>query len=127
MDEKGNIIKKPDFARMEKDFFAVSVNDKETRQTIKEVNQKFGVVLEPHGAVAWKSMKDYLKKHNEDVPVVSLETAHPSKFPEELNKIGITSGVHPNLKLIDLRKEEHILELNPEYNEFYDFLKDFLS
>jgi threonine synthase len=96
MNELGNIIKTPDLSKMRKDLFAVSVTDEETRNTIDEAYREYNLLLEPHGAIAWKGMKDYSelnKGPNLGKPLcISLETAHPAKFPAELqqilNKIG---------------------------------------
>lgn len=88
MDEIGNIIKKPEIERMMEDFFAVSVTDKETRRTIAEIFNTYHILLEPHGAIAWYGIKEYLNHiHSETQLCISLETAHPAKFPDELRKI----------------------------------------
>ena len=44
---------------MRKDLFAVSVTDEETRETIAEIYRKYNILLEPHGAIAWKGIKEY--------------------------------------------------------------------
>ncbi|HSN50353.1 MAG TPA: threonine synthase, partial [Bacteroidales bacterium] len=54
MDEAGNILKAPDLLKMRDDLFAVSVTDEETRTTIEEAYRKYNLLLEPHGAVAWR-------------------------------------------------------------------------
>ena len=44
-----------------------------------------GVLLEPHGAAGWAGLMQYFKDFpaddNPDQLAVSLETAHPAKFP----------------------------------------------
>src|SRR5664280_1541852 len=93
MDELGNILKTPDLSKMRKDLFAVSVTDEETRKTIDEAYRKYNLLLEPHGAIAWKGIKDYSalnKGTNPGKPLcISLETAHPAKFPAELEKLSL--------------------------------------
>jgi len=50
MDETGQVSRQPDLQAMQKDLFAVSVSDQETRLTIKETYERHHVLLEPHGA-----------------------------------------------------------------------------
>lgn len=127
MDEKGHISKQPDYVLMNKEIHAVSISDNLTRETIKDVFGKYKVVLEPHGAVGWAGLMDYLQKHpaedKEDALFVSLETAHPAKFPEEINKIiGIDPELPESLRGIE-QKHEYIIKVNNNYPAFKEFLK----
>ena len=54
MNESGTILKSPNLAAMRNDFFGISVSDEITRETIASCYKKHGILLEPHGAVAWK-------------------------------------------------------------------------
>src|ERR1035437_4571806 len=90
MNESGEISKSPDLKQMHEDLFAVSITDKATRETISDTYHKYHILLEPHGSVAWKGMIEYLKEYtdsSENQLTVSLETAHPAKFPDELRQI----------------------------------------
>ena len=60
MDETGVILQSPDLERMQKDFYGISVSDKVTRETIFSCYNDHHVLLEPHGAVAWKGLQCYL-------------------------------------------------------------------
>jgi threonine synthase len=126
MDEKGNIIKQPDLAVMRKDFFPVSVSDSETRETIKETWMRFKIILEPHGAVAWKGLLSYLGNlqgsMKEKLLSVSLETAHPAKFGEEINRVLDFSPSIPDSLLRTESKNEEYLSLGNNYNDFKKFL-----
>jgi len=88
MDETGRLSQPADLTRMREDLFAVAVTDDETRQTIAAVWEEYRLMLEPHGAVAWYGTHEYFKNAgNKDQLSISLETAHPAKFPEELRRI----------------------------------------
>ena len=57
-------------------------------------------MLDPHGAVGYLSLKRYLEKHP-DRKGIFLETAHPVKFPDAVekataNKIDIPSSINVN-------------------------------
>ena len=66
MDETGLLREPPDLARMRRDLFAVSIPDDETRATIRDAWQRWGVVLEPHGAVGWAGLARFLAQ--DDAP-----------------------------------------------------------
>ena len=126
MDELGNITKSPDLSKMRKDLFAISVTDEETRKTIDEAYRKYNLLLEPHGAIAWKGMKDYSIQNQDIKPgkplSISLETAHPAKFPEELEQI---LNIRPPLPA-SLEKLEHMTENYISIDNNYDLLKNFI-
>ena len=126
MDEKGIMCKEPDLEKMKEDLFAVSVNDQETRNTTESFYNQYGKVLEPHGAVAWQGLQNYLINqsfpHREKRIFVSLETAHPAKFRNEIRNILNVETVLPeSLAKIEQGNEDYIsLENN------YESLKKFL-
>jgi threonine synthase len=108
MDETGLLREPPDMDRMRRDLFAVSITDDETRATIRDAYRRWGVVLEPHGAVGWAGLERFLDR--DDGPgtplAVSIETAHPAKFPEEIRAlIGIDPEPPPSLAGIEDRPE----------------------
>jgi threonine synthase len=127
MDETGEISSAPDMAKMRRELFSVSIDDDETRKAIKEAYQKYGVILEPHGAVAWAGLMRYLEASEKPKLTISIETAHPAKFPEEITKIlGVEPEVPPSLRDLD-KKEEHYLSINADYEQFKKILtREFL-
>jgi threonine synthase len=83
-------------------------------------------MLEPHGAVAWAGLQEYLKsspdKFNSEEYRICIETAHPAKFRDEIKSIlNIEPELPESLRKIESRTEEYIsLENN------YDSLKKFI-
>jgi threonine synthase len=120
MDEKGKIIKEPDLKRMREDLYGISVTDEDTRKTISETYSKYGLVLEPHGAVAWKGLEEYFKVNEEDSShlSISLETAHPAKFPDEIKQIIGTEPVLPPSLAGLAEKSEQFLAMENNYEMF---------
>jgi len=53
VDRQGKVYVKPDLAEMRRQIFSLSVSDTVTTETIKETYERYGVILEPHGAVGW--------------------------------------------------------------------------
>jgi threonine synthase len=64
---------------MRKDITSFSFSDNKTRNTIKGVFSETGYILDPHGAVGYLGLKEYLDK-NKGMYGIFLETAHPIKF-----------------------------------------------
>jgi threonine synthase len=124
MNEKGEISKMPDLELMNKEFFACSISEDETRKTIKETWENHQVLLEPHGSVGWAGLLEYLKENSESSNqlCVSLETAHPAKFPEEIIKIlGFDPELPKSLEGLE-DKEEQFDYLPNSYSEFKKYL-----
>jgi threonine synthase len=125
LDETGQLIQIPEMDRIRRDFYAISIDDTETRATIGRVHEQHGTMLEPHGAVGWAGLERYLAAHPDerDLTAIALETAHPAKFPEEIQAItGCDPALPPSLKGLD-EKAEQFGELGLDYNEFKGLLQ----
>ncbi len=126
MDETGKIIKQPSMDKIHKDLFAVSITDKETEATIFQAMNQDNLLLEPHGAVGWSGLTRYLDCYptEKNRLCVSLETAHPAKFPEKIQEIlNIDPKLPPSLHNLD-DKEEIITPMQYNYPDFSAFLKE---
>jgi threonine synthase len=123
MDETGKIHQQPDLAAMRRDLFSSSVSDERTRETIREVWNKHQLLLEAHGAVAWRGFQDWLATEPDgDLPVAILETANPAKFPEEIEKtIGFAPDVPPALTAA-VRLPEDFDRMGADYGKFREYL-----
>ncbi|HRH50893.1 MAG TPA: threonine synthase [Panacibacter sp.] len=62
-----------------------SIDDVTTAATIKNVYEQHNYMLDPHGAVAYYALNDYLQQHTSDNGIF-LETAHPVKFPDTVEE-----------------------------------------
>ncbi len=103
LDEQGNLHAPPDFSRMRRELFSTSVSDERTRETIREAWSRHHLLLEPHGAVGWRGLLDFHASEPLDgTPAVVVETAHPAKFPEEIERIlGIVPETPPALAALE--------------------------
>ncbi len=126
MDETGRIHEPPDLDAMRRDLYAVSISDEQTRATIRAAHERYGVVLEPHGAVGWAGLERYWNEEvgGGDEPLaVCLETAHPAKFPEEVRAAtGVEPEVPPSLGGLE-RKPESYDRLPADYDAFRAWLR----
>lgn len=122
VDRTGRVHRQPDLESMRRNLFSVTVSDEETRQTIRRAYEQHGLLLEPHGAVGWRGLELYLERFPEVPLAVSLETAHPAKFPEEIEALlGISPELPPCMRDIDQRSGEP-LPMIADYERFRRFL-----
>jgi len=123
MDETGKIHRQPGLAAMRRDLFSSSVSDERTRTTIKEVWDKYRLLLEPHGAVAWRGFEDWLAAEKlSDAPAVILETANPAKFPEEIRRMmDWDPDVPPQMEAV-LKLPEDFDRMDADYEKFRKYL-----
>lgn len=126
MDEKGAVHKQPDIDKMRKELFSTSISDSRTKDTIKQVYEKFNVLLEPHGAVGWAGLADYFADNpqldKKEQLSISLETAHPAKFPENIqNVLNIDPELPVSLKGLE-KKQENYIKIDLQYSALKDFL-----
>ncbi len=118
MDEKGNIKKMPDMEKIHRDMNCYSVTDEETKHEIKSIYEKYGVIVEPHGAVGLKAMENYITETSDSTPVVCVETADPAKFPEVIREaINIDPPLPESMKEA-MEKEENYERMACDYETF---------
>lgn len=110
-----------DFKSMQKDIAGYSFTDDETRQTMKEVYANCGYLLDPHGAVGFSALKQYLSGKNETG--IFLETAHPAKFLDVVESVIKRKIEIPEALAACLSQPKQSLPMENSY----DALKGFLS
>ncbi len=124
MNEKGNILKKPNLDKMREDIFSVKVSDSETKKMLVDAWNNHKLLLEPHGSVAWKGLSSFVEEYKIDSNqlCVALETAHPAKFPEQIVKL-IDVNVELPDSLANLEsKQENFDKLKNNYSDFKKYL-----
>ena len=123
MDETGKIHRQPDLAAMRRDLYSESISDDRTRATIKEVWNKYQLLLEPHGAVAWAGFQDWQQTEPlNGLPAAILETANPAKFPEEIEKMMGWSPDIPVAMEATNKMPEDFDRLGADYEAFKAYL-----
>ena len=75
---------KNDFNLIKNNLHTCSFTDDETVEGIKELINKFNYIPDPHGAVGFLGVKDFIES-NPNYKCIILETAHPAKFSEVIN------------------------------------------
>lgn len=109
------------FPEIKSKLSAYTISDKETAAAIKEVYDSFSYTTDPHGAVGYLALKQYLLSHPGEKGLF-LETAHPVKFPDAVE---LATGVKINLPesltamMVQDKKTEII---KPEYQDLKSYL-----
>ena len=109
------------FPDLAKNLSSYSITDEETKATIKEVYDTSNYLLDPHGAVGYLSLKKFLEKQP-DRKGIFLETAHPVKFPDAVEKVtGKQIDLPSSIRsIMDLEKKS--LFMKPDFETFKHYL-----
>ena len=92
-------------------FAAVSVNEEMTRETMAMMLRATGLVVDPHSAVGLAGAAG--ARGDRSVPMVTLATAHPAKFPAAVEAAtGIAPGLPPRMADLYERDERYAVLAN---------------
>jgi threonine synthase len=98
-----------------------SVSDNETRETLKNVFDNEHYLADPHGAVAYFALKEYLQQHPGQAGMF-LETAHPVKFYDVVEPvIGEVIPIPELLKPL-MEKEKKSILMEADFQQLSEFL-----
>jgi threonine synthase len=93
--------------------------DEEIAATIKQVFEKENYLLDPHGACGYQALADNLQ---EGETGVFLETAHPAKFKETIDRILNTDIEIPDKLRAFMKGEKQIRSLDKDFQPFRQYL-----
>ncbi len=79
-------------------FRAARASDHDTLATIRSVYESTGMLIDPHTAVGVKAARDFAE---DGVPMLTMATAHPAKFPDAVER---ATGERPQVP-------EHLADL----------------
>ncbi len=108
------------FIDLKEKLESVSISDEVTAQTMRDVYRETGYILDPHGAVGYRALADYLE-NDANPRGMFLETAHPVKFDSVREIIG-TSGTTPP-SVAELYSKTKV---STEMENDYDALREML-
>ncbi|WP_341653084.1 threonine synthase [Blattabacterium cuenoti] len=113
--------------QLRKKLFSYKFTDEETLEIIKIIWKKYKYMLDPHGAIGYLGLRQYLQQkniHNSSDPAIFLETAHPIKFLDYMPPF-LQKKIVPNQKLeVFLQKKIKIktISLSNDFNVFKSWL-----
>ncbi|TAL51914.1 MAG: pyridoxal-phosphate dependent enzyme [Nanoarchaeota archaeon] len=115
----GVITRMPNMQLMNDEIFSRGVSNEQHYGTMNSMYQNHEIVLDPHGATAWRVLEDYIDEHYEgdfsSVVSVSYETADPGKFPNEVkHALGFAPDVPKGIQeQAKLPERVHRIESRP--------------
>ena len=109
-------------ARAREKFDAARLDDEGTRAIIRQVHAETGEILDPHSAIGVAAARE--QRGDPAVPMVSLATAHPAKFPDAVESaIGIRPPLPPHMAdLFD--REERFTPLANDLGTLQQFIRE---
>jgi len=109
------------FGDLKNKLSSYSISDEETKTIIEEVNSKFHYVLDPHGAVGYKSLQQYLQ-FNTGEQGIFLETAHPVKFYDVVEPVINAKVPFPEGMQEIMKKNKVSVKMGVDYEELKNYL-----
>jgi threonine synthase len=102
------------------DIIGATYADEQIKETLLSVFQSTGYLLDPHGAVGYRALEEFL---NKDESGIFLETAHPAKFTETVEEVVGKGLVSIPDKLQHFMKGTKLsIEFSAKYKEFRAYL-----
>lgn len=112
-----------DIYRMKKKFSGYSYTDDQTKKALKKIYSKKKYIADPHGAVGYLGLQEYISTQKDDIYGVFLETAHPVKFKDTVEKTLNLKVPIPNRLKETLSKKKVSIPIR-DYNELRSYLLD---
>jgi threonine synthase len=110
-----------DFPAMKEKFSSVSISDDDTRAAMIELYSQHHYLADPHGAVGYLALKEYLTNHTGEAGMF-LETAHPVKFYDVIEPVlNIQVPIPESVKGI-MNKAGNAHKMDAEYQALREFL-----
>lgn len=100
----------------------MAFTDDQTRAAIREVKSICDYVIDPHGAVGWLAARKWRAAHP-CCSTITLETAHPSKFPDVMDEeLGAGAVQVPERLAILANRQKVAIPLGTDKAVFRDWL-----
>ena len=102
------------------DIAGCRYTDEEIGRTISSPYDKYGYLADPHGACGYQGLTDLL---SDGETGIFLETAHPAKFKDTVEKI-IGKPVEIPERLKDfMKKEKKSIKMTNRFEDFKEYLE----
>ena len=141
--EKGEYkLTKEELDTIRKEFDAGFCDDSETLETVKDVYNKRGYLMDTHTAVAWNVYEKWLSKCNNGYKTVVLSTASPYKFSssvmnalgqsytsefDAVNKLYEYTGAKIPGSLVGIENKPVVHKVTVEKDEMMNFVNEMVN
>ncbi len=105
-----------------RNIWGASFSDGQTKAAIQRVFRKYDYILDPHGAIGYLGLKQYMLQNNKKINGIFLETAHPSKFVDIVQNV-----INEKLQIPDrlqnyLNKNKRSIVLSNKFEDLKQYL-----
>ena len=112
-----------EWASMKADIKGYAFSDADTQTAMREVFQRYGYILDPHGAVGYLALEAY-RREDPSARGIVLETAHPAKFLEDVEQI-LERPIEVPERLASLaHKEKSAVLMGIDFDPFKNWLQE---
>jgi threonine synthase len=112
-----------DFAKAKEHFDSGMADDDATVKTIADVYDATEYLLDPHSAIGVNAARETRRDYS--VPMITLATAHPAKFPDAVMKAGYPHEPDLPHHMTDLFElEERFTVLDNDLEKVHGFMTD---
>ncbi len=110
------------FEAISNEVSGYAFTDEQTSSAMRQVYAENNYLMDPHGAIGYLGLKQYMREHGEQVTGVFLETAHPAKFKNVVDTaLGTSIEIPPTLEKF-LLLEKKTVKTMADFSVFKDFL-----
>lgn len=110
-----------DIGKIKQALTAFSYSDQQTIGAIQFLHSRFRYLADPHGAVGYLALTEYLAKHP-GAKGIFMETAHPVKFYDAVEPlIGMEIDLPEQIRSV-MEKEEQKIQMPADYASLKDWL-----
>jgi len=111
-----------DVNQIKVDISSWSFPDKDTKESIRNIQNEFGYLIDPHTAVGVLGLNKYRNETNSITKGVVLSTAHPGKFADVTEPIIGNKTALPDSLQIAMKKEKNSIKMPNEFSDLKEYL-----
>ena len=111
-----------DVNQVKVDIASWSFPDKDTKESIRNIQNEFGYLIDPHTAVGVLGLNKYRNETNTKMKGVVLSTAHPGKFADVIEPIIGNKTALPDSLQIAMKKEKNSIKMPNEFSDLKEYL-----
>jgi len=111
-----------DVNQVKVDIASWSFPDKDTKESIRNIQIDFGYLIDPHTAVGVLGLNKYRHETNSKTKGVVLSTAHPGKFADVIEPIIGNKTALPDSLQIAMKKEKNSIKMPKKFSDLKEYL-----
>ena len=108
-----------DLQKIRKNISGFSYNDKKTKEVILKLFTSHDYLIDPHSAIGYLGLKEYMEDNDNDINGIFISTAHSIKFKNVVEDTISSKIKYPNsvIKIMNKEKQSQSIENYSELKE----------